>query len=374
MDILISRNDLARAISITQNIVERRTTMPILGNVLLSAVDGKLKVSASDLEITAVAVANAKINSPGSTTVNARILSELVRELPDGEIKLKLTEGERLEIISQKSKFKIVGVSSDEYPSLPGIGFNVKGRISAHTLLEMINKTIYSVSQDETRFNLNGVCCEIASDGKKGKSLRMVATDGHRLAMITRTVGDFSFKERVIVPRKGLNELKKILDVEDDVEVGIDVNDGFMIVENKDYKVSMRLIDAEYPDYNQVIPKQKGTLVQVSSDELCKAVRRVALLVTDKGKCIKLDFAKDSLKITSSSPELGEANEEIAIKYSGKPMSVGFNAKYILEFAASLGESQDIILELNGELGPGKLYTESDEAYFGIIMPMRLSS
>src|SRR5258708_896062 len=126
MDILINRSDLSRAISITQNIVERRTTMPVLGNVLLSAVDGKLKVSASDLEITAVAVANAKVNSPGSTTVNARILSELVRELPEGEIRLKLTEGERLEITSLKSKYKIVGVSSDEYPSLPGIGFNVK--------------------------------------------------------------------------------------------------------------------------------------------------------------------------------------------------------------------------------------------------------
>lgn len=373
MDISISKADLSRAIYITQNIVEKRTTMPILANVLLSAGDGKLKISASDLEITAVAVAPAQISSPGSTTVNAKIFSDLVRELPEGDVKIKLSEGERLEITSNKSKFRMIGVSSDEYPSLPGIGFEVKSRISSKAFSDMINKTLYSVSQDETRFNLNGVCFESTGEGKKNRSLKMVATDGHRLSLITRPAGDFSFKERVIVPRKGLSEIKKVIDSEGDTEIGIDINDGFLVIENKDFKVSMRLIDAEYPDYNQVIPSKKGELAVIPGEELGKALRRVALMVTDKGKCVRLDFSKDTLKIISSSPELGDASEELSIKYGGKPLSVGFNAKYLLDFIASVGESQTITLELNGELGPGKVFTENDEAYFGIVMPMRLN-
>lgn len=373
MDITVSKSELSKSISIIQSIVEKRTTMPILANVLISATDGKLKIYASDLEITAVSFTNATINSPGSTTVSARVFSELVRELPDGDIRLKLTEGERLEITTQKSKFKIIGVSAEEYPSLPGVSFNVKGKINAAVLLDMINKTLYAVSQDETRFNLNGVCCEL-EDGKKEKTLKMVATDGHRLAMISRTIKDFSFKQRVIIPRKGLNEIKKVIEAERDSDVGIDINEGFLIVETKDFKVSMRLIDAEYPDYNQVIPKQKGIVALIPTNELVRALRRVSLMVTDKGKGVRLDFSKDSLRINSSSPELGEASEEISINFAGKQTSVGFNAKYLLDFALSVQETQNLAIEINGELGPGKIYAENDESYFGIVMPMRLSA
>lgn len=375
MDIILSKNDLYRVIQVTQNIVEKRTTMPILANILLSAVDGKLKVSASDLEITAVAVATAQVVSPGSTTVNAKIFSDLVRELPDDEVRLKLCEGERLEITSRRSKFRIVGVSAEEYPSLPGIGFEVKGRIKSQIFSEMISKTLYAVSQDETRFNLNGVCLEMTGEGKKGdRALRMVATDGHRLSTITRPVTDFSFKERVIVPRKGLNEIKKVLEIDTDNDIGIEISDGFLIIENKEFKVSMRLIDAEYPDYSQVIPKQEGSIAIINGEDLSMALRRVALMVSDKSKCVRLEIENESIRIVSSSPELGDATEEVPVKYSGKPLSVGFNAKYLIDFVASVGEKQPIILELNGELGPGKLYTESDHSYFGIIMPMRLTS
>ena len=375
MDLTVSKQELLKLINITQNVVEKRTTMPILANVLISATDGKLKLSASDLEITAVASGSAHVNSPGSTTVNARIFCDLVKELPDDEVRIKLSEGERLEITSRKSKFRINGVSAEEYPSLPGVGFKIKGQISSKVLLDMINKTLYAVSHDETRFNLNGVCFEIVSEGKKGnKSLRMVSTDGHRLSMISRSVGSFDFQNKVIVPRKGLNEIKKILDTNEDEVTGIDINDGFLVIENREAKVSMRLIDAEYPDYNQVIPKQKGVEASIPIADISQSLRRVALMVTDKGKCVRLDFAKDTLRVVSSSPELGDATEELSIKYDGKPLSVGFNARYILDFALSLEESKNMIIELNGELGPGKFYAENDDSYFGIIMPMRLSS
>jgi DNA polymerase-3 subunit beta len=375
MELTISKSDLTKALFATESVVEKRATMPILSNVLLSASEGKLKISATDLEITALASAPAKIKSPGSTTVNAKIFSDIVRELPDTDVTLKVGEGERLQIATKSATLKMNGVSAEEYPSLPGLGFEVRSKVSAKEFVEMVNKTIFAVSLDETRFILNGVCFEPVGEakGKKGgKSLRMVATDGHRLAMITRPLSGLDFSERVIVPRKGLSEVRKLLSFDEDREVGFDIRDGFLILETPDGKVSMRLLDGEFPDYNQVLPKQEGVLATMVASELTQALRRVALMVSDKGKCVRLDFSADRLRISSSSPELGEATDEMSIRYAGKPLSVGFNAKYILDILGSLGESPNVAIELHGELGPGKFYAVGDESHVSIVMPMRI--
>jgi DNA polymerase-3 subunit beta len=190
--------------------------------------------------------------------------------------------------------------------------------------------------------------------------------------MITRPITGLSFNERVIVPRKGLSEIRKILDEQCENEVGIDINEGFLVLETSDAKISMRLIDGEFPDYNQVLPKDKGVTATVSGEELAQALRRVVLMVTDKAKCVRFDFSKGALKIFSSSPELGDASEEIPVKYEGQALSLGFNARYLLDFAASLSESQALTIELHGELGPGRFQAGDDDSYCGIIMPMRL--
>lgn len=375
MEITIAKAELARALYLTQSIVERKTTMPILANVLISAADRKVKFSATDLEITAVATVPAEVRSPGSTTVNAKVFGDIVRELPEGDVTLRLTEGHRIEVTARTSKVRINGVTADEYPSLPGVGFAPKTKFSSAQLLEMIEKTLYAVSLDETRYNLNGVCFELVpGKGKKdGRSLRMVATDGHRLALITRPVGDMELPEQSIVPRKGLTEIKKFLDAGSDKPVTMDFHNGFLVVESGDAKVAMRLIDGEFPDYNQVLPQKKGVDAVINSAEFAQALRRVALMVTDKGKCVKLDFAKNKLRISSSSPELGEANEELEVKYPGAPLSIGFNARYLLDIASSLQENQPLTIELHGELGPGRFFPEGDESYTAIVMPMRLS-
>ena len=156
-------------------------------------------------------------------------------------------------------------------------------------------------------------------------------------------------------------------------EIGIDIIEGFLVVESGDTKITMRLIDGEFPDYKQVFPKQEGIPAVISSEPMVQALKRVALMVTDKGKCVKMDFSKDRLRISSSSQELGEAKEEMGITYDGEPLSVGFNAKYAIDFANSINEAGNIVIELNGELGPGKFYSEGDQSYVGIIMPMRLT-
>lgn len=375
MEVTIAQNDLARCLMATQNIVERKTTMPILVNVLITASADRLSISATDLETTAVATVAAQVHSFGSTTVNTKMFAEIVRELPSGEVKLKLHPGERLEIISNNSSLRLIGVSAEEFPALPGMAMQVGGRIGARQLLEMINKSIYAASLDETRFNLTGVCFEKIVDGRgKGAiSLRLIATDGHRLAMITRGVEDIKLDQSVIIPRKGLLELKKILDIYSDQEIGFAIEEGFCLVETPREKISMRLIDGEFPDYNQVIPKGDGEQVVVNSRQLADALKRVALMVADKGKGVRLEFSGNLLRISSSSPELGEAEEEMDVKYGGEPLAIGFNARYVIDIVSALADEGELCIELNGKTGPTKFYAVGDRSAIAVLMPMRIA-
>lgn len=373
MEFTIASPELHKVLQMVQSIVEKRTTMPILSNVLLSANQDSLRVSATDLEITAALEVPAKVSKKGSTTVNAKVFGDLVKELPEGLVQIKLGDAERLEITAGATKLKIVGVSADEYPALPGLGFEVKTRIEAQQLLDMIQKTVHAMSSDETRYNLNGLCFEMHQGGKKSPGvLRLVATDGHRLALVSRPC-DLELKERIIVPRKGVMEIKKILE-DTSGEIGIAFEEGFLILQNQLAKISIRLIDGEFPDYNQVIPKEAGVVAKVGVKNITQALRRVALLVTDKSKCVRFDFSKGRLRLSSASPELGEASDELDIEYTGKPLSVGFNAKYLADFASALNEENSLSVELHGELGPGRFSIEGDDSFMGIIMPMRLTA
>lgn len=373
MDITITKSELTKALFVTESIVEKRNTMPILSNLLLAAADGKLEISATDLEITALTSVNATVKSPGSITVNAKIFADIVRELPDSDITIKLGERDRIEICANNARLKMIGASSEGFPSIAVLNFEARGVINSRELLDIINKTIYAVSIDETRFILNGVCFEMVSQEKNISSVRLVATDGHRIALATRNIKGFSFKDRVVVPRKGLAEIRKLVSFDENRPVGIDIRDGNLLLDTGESKICVRLLDGEFPDYNQVLPKEAGVIARVNSAVIAQVLRRVALMVSDKGKCVRLDFDVDTLRISSSSPEIGEATEEISLEYSSKPFSVGFNAKYILDIITSFGEAQTVVMELNGDQGPCKLTVEGDDSSIAVIMPMRLN-
>lgn len=372
LHVVVQRADVHKALAMAQSIVERKTTMPILSNILLSAKDGNFKISATDLEIASVIKVPGKIKGQGSLTVNGKILSELVKELGDGDIEFRVVEGARLKISSNRSELNIVGVSAEEYPSLPGVSLDTKGKISASLLQEMIQRTLYCVSADETRFNLTGVCFEWLEDKKSGSQLRLAATDGHRLAAITRPVSGLSITERVIVPKKGLQELRRLLEEQVQEEIGFSIQEGFMVVETNEAKMSVRLIDGEFPDYHQVIPKDPGSEVRVRSADLAQALRRVSLVIPDKIKGVEFNIAQGGLKISSSSSELGDAKEELIVDYAGEPIRVGFNARYVLDLIQSFGEESTLVMDLHGEVGPGRFFTEQDRACIAIVMPMRL--
>ncbi len=385
MEITISKTELSKLLHVTLAIAEKKSTMPILGNILLSAEDKNFKVTASDLEITAIASSSASVKKQGSITVSAKVFGDLVRELPDGEITIRSVDRDRIEVVAGSSKMKIVGVGAEEYPVPPGLALKTKCKLPAPTLIEMINKTLYAVSLDEGRYNMNGVCLEITKEGK-ASGIGMVATDGHRLALITRPLEGVAFTglshkgtgktnasvDHVIVPRKGIAEVRKALETVGDVPVGVDVSEGFLVVEGPAWKLVVRLLDSEFPNYEQVLPKQEGNKITVLSSQLAHALKRVSLVVSDKNKGVRFDFFTNLVRISSSSPELGEAQEELEIQYTGKDFSVGFNARYIIDVLGTIGENQPFVLELNGETGPGKFYAESDESCFGIVMPLRL--
>jgi DNA polymerase-3 subunit beta len=385
MEITIPKSELAKLLHITLAIAEKKSSMPILGNLLLSAEGKSFKLTASDLEVTAIANGTATVKKPGSITVGAKVFGDLVRELPDGDVTVRSADRDRVEVVAGPSKLKIVGMGAEEYPVPPGLALKTKCKLPAPTLIEMINKTLYAVSLDEGRYNMNGVCLEIAKDGK-ATALRMVATDGHRLALITRPLDGVEFTglvrkgekksegtvDHVIVPRKGLAEVRKALETAGDVPVGVDVSEGFLVVEGPAWKLVVRLLDSEFPNYEQVLPKSAGTRITVLSSQLSQALKRVSLVVSDKNKGVRFDFFKNLVKISSSSPEVGEALEELEVQHAGKDFSVGFNARYIIDVLSAVSENQAFVLELNGETGPGKFYTESDESCIGIVMPLRL--
>jgi len=371
MNFSISKEKFSRLLYLTHSIVERRNTMPILANVKLNAEDGKVFISATDLEVSLMGEAEATVKTSGSTTVDAKVLYDIVKELPSDTVSLALGKNQRLEIQSGQSKFKINGTSSDEFPALAGTQLSRPVSIDATMFYEMFDKTAFSVSTDETRYNINGVLAEtVPGDSAKTQSLRFVATDGHRLALIDRAAQGFSLAEAVIIPRKGLQEIKKVLEGNDGA-AKVEVRDGFFSVQSGNVTLGVRLVDGQFPDYRQVIPSESKTEVELGRAEFLAAVKRVSLVTTDKNKAVRFRVAENTLTVSSSSQEYGEATDTVAVQQNGEDVEIGFSARYVIDLLAAMSGSETITLRLNGDLGPGVFVGSGIENYSCIVMPMR---
>ena len=372
MKIRVNKKDLMALLSKTQNIVEKRNTMPVLINVLLQVEKNQMTVFATDLEVSLTDNADVSVETPGKIAVNAKNLFDIVRELGEGEIQLETKSNNRLQIKQNKSVFNIVGISPEEYPVFPTYKTNDFIKVNPDVLLEMIERTIYSVSNDETRYHLNGVYFEKNTDGGKTK-FRMVATDGHRLSLVERFTADESaniINSGVIIPKKGLAEVKKIIDSsEGDIEMAIEGSQ--LIVKSESTILMVRLIEGKYPNYQQLIPQGLKKAATIDRDSLLSSIRRVSLLSNQKSKGVTIALTKDRMEISSNNPELGDAKEEIEVDYSGEDLKIGFNAKYILDILNSFSEDR-LSLELDGQLSPGLIRPENDKNYTCVVMPMRI--
>jgi len=371
MEVTIRREDLQRGLYLVQGVVERRTTLPILANVLLESAEGGLALTATDMEVGLRDVVAADVKKKGTVSVSARKLYEIMREVAAEQVVLKSSQSGWVEVLAGRSKFKIVTMDPKDFPELPLGGRGADGvtvRIAAGTLREMIDKTLFAVSTDESRFNLAGVFMGPGEDG----ALRMVATDGHRLALIDRRVPEAKLERGVIMPRKGLIEARRLLENAEDTEITL-------VVSPKDVRMSlpavsffMRLVEGEFPDYRQVIPGASRVQARAKREDMLAALRRMSLLASERSRGVKLQLERGRLEFSASNPDQGEASEDIEVAYGGEPLSIGFNARYLIDVLSVHGEGEEIELGLTDEVGPGVVRGSQDPDFTYVVMPMRL--
>lgn len=373
MKFKIDKNDFLKLLYKTQNVIEKRNTMPMLSNALIVAEKDKLKIYATDLEISINDECSAIVEIPGKVAVNAKNLFDLVKELSDEPVQVFKKPNNWLEIKSKKALFNLVGVAAEEFPAFPEIDVKEFAKVQCVVLQDMIEKTLYSVSHDETRYHLNGVFFEKVVLKDKETKFRMVATDGHRLSLIDKklemSLGGKS-DSGVIIPKKGLYELKKLLENgEGSLDMGLE--GSHLVVKKDSTTLYIRLIDGKYPNYQQLIPAKLAKTVGVSKELLLASLRRVSLLSNQKSKGITMSINKNLMEIYSNNPELGDAKEELEVKYEGDSIKIAFNAKYLMDILNNI-QDEEIDIQLNDQLSPGIVRPSSDSTYTCVVMPMRI--
>ena len=369
MNLAINKDQLLNGLQSVQNVVSTRTTLPILSNVLLRAEGDRLELTATDLDVTISATVEASVKEPGATTLPVKKLFGIVRELTNSEIELSVNDKNVTSLRCGPSFFKIRGLGPEEFPPPPNFKDDKKVTLPQEKVRSMLRKTSYAISTDESRYVLNGIFINL-SDHK----LTMVATDGRRLAMADEEVDISESSEgQFIVPSKAVNELNRLLTDKGEVEIRYTENQAaFGLHDEQGQRVALttKLIEGNYPNYRQVIPGETKERIPLSREEFMHALRRVEIMTSDKQNSVKFALSKNCLAITANSPDVGEAQETMAINYKGKEMAIAFNPGYLIDPLNNLS-NDEVFLELIDELSPGVLKINGPFLY--VVMPMRLS-
>jgi DNA polymerase-3 subunit beta len=374
MKFTIGKSDLLRGVGRIQSVVEKRNTMPILANVHIDAQkngkDGRIELAATDLEVGIRSTHDADVKKPGRLTVSAKKLYEILRELPEEPIQLEATPFSLLSLRCARAAFDLAGNAAEEYPALPALLPGETVSVAGLLLGQMIERTMYAASADETRYNLNGVFVEFIPETQK---LRMVATDGHRLAHVDRPLGIelTSLGRGVIIPRKGLAELKRLVDEDDSDEVELGFEGSNALVRKRGVTLSMRLIEGEFPNYRQVIPKPGKHQIVMPAEPLIQALRRVIVIAAERSRAVKLELSAGTMRLSSNNPDLGEAREELDADYDGEELALAFNARYLLDALTYLG-AKEVRLGFQDAVSPAQLTPADDPDSLAVVMPMRL--
>lgn len=368
MKFIIHRNPLFEALSKAQSVVERKNTVPILANVLFMVEGSELSLCATDLEVGIKTKLPVHGSQDGKVTISAKALLDIVKELPQENLEITKKDNDWVEIVCGKSRFKVVSLSASEYPALPAFEEKKYLDASIDGMKEMVDRTSFAVSTDATRYLMNGVFLEALDKN----IMRMTATDGHRLAFMDRELFQQvpEFKRGVIIPRKGLTELRKFMD-EGDQTIGLAFERGYIFAHLNNHYLFIRLIEGEYPDYRQVIPKSTDRVVKIGKEAFYSALKRVSLLAHEKSRGVKFSIQPELLTIFSSNPDLGEAKEELDVQYQGEPVSIGFNAKYLMECLA-VTEAENVEFHFKDHLSPGIMRSEGQPNHTYVVMPMRI--
>ncbi len=378
MELTIEKQQFLRGLARTHGVADRKSSMHILSNVLLSTEgDTSLRLSATDLYLGVTAIVPAKIKKPGSIAVSARTLFDIVKNLPDAEVIWKLTDSHAVEVSCGKVRYRIPAMPGEDFPPLPNAGDAAFAELDASVLADLISLTQYSMSHDDTRPHLAGTLFEC-----DGKVVRMVTTDGHRLSKAERKL-DAKGKAKsfsMLVPHKGISELKRLLDDvraakgkgETEATIGIATAGGNAFFQREDLSLSVKLADENFPPYDKVIPSKQSRTVIAARGPLVEALRRISLVANDKSGGVQLMIEPGTLRLQSQNPDVGEGSEEVDVDYAGDGLRIGFNARYLLDALGALPHDE-VALELSGERDPGVLKPVGSESEFiGVIMPMRI--
>lgn len=364
MKIVCPKERLLNAISQIQGAVSPKTTLPILANVLLEANAGILTLTATDLDIGIQYKIPVEMAEPGASTLPAKRLFSIIRELPDGDVEIVINQAHAATITCGSAYFRVVGIGREEFPKLPEFPEAKTYEIPQSLLKEMINKTSYSMCHDESRYVLNGIYVSV-----KLNKVIMVATDGRRLAFIEKHVKLPKDAEmEVIIPAKTVQELVKLLNAEDNASIVLAKNQIAFKLPN--CTLISRLIEGVYPNYKQVIPEGLEQKITLNKEEFLSAVKRSTLITNDRSNSIKLNFLPQHLVISANTPDVGESRESINIPYEGKDIEVAFNPNYIVDVLKNLDE-QEVMFEVTDSVNPGIIRTGPEFLY--VIMPMRVS-
>lgn len=370
MEFSVKKFDLQEELSLTQGVVERKTTIPILSNILCEAKGSRLTITATDLELSIRTSCEARVKKEGAGTIPAKKLLELVRLLPDGEIKFKLLENHWVQVTSDRRNYKLVGMSKDNFPSLPEFPHAVV-KIPVKLLADVIAKTTFAISMEESRYTLNGALLVL-----KPGSITMVATDGHRLAMVEtdHKFEGFSAEPRVLIPKKAMSEIQRLAaESSNDAQVDFAQDESHLFFQFGWRLLTSRKLTGQFPNYEAVLPRDANKTVVLERGELQDALRRVSQLADARSHAVKFTLAKEGVEISASSPEYGEAKEAIEKEFKGDPISIGFNAQYLLDFLSAAADGP-ISFELKDDQSAGQLRPLADEAsrYRYVVMPMRI--
>ena len=367
MEVRIDRDTFLDGVQKVQGIAETKGAMPILAHLLLTTEQDRISIQATDLEIGARGYYSANVITAGEMTLNAKKLFDILRELPREEVHLVKEDNHWVRVKCGKSKFRLPGMPPEDFPPFPEFSQDSLMEFSSKLLKEMIRKTFFAQSPDETRQVLNGLLLE-----KENGKLKMVGTDGHRLAIVRRDLGDTSKGEKLsyLIPKKALAELMKLIE-DEEATFSFSAKNNHMAFMQGDQVIVSRKIDGKFPNYQQVIPSDNKLQVKINRDIFQQALKRVALLADEKSKMVRFDIQSGNITLTTDTTELGEAREEIAISYSGEDVSVGLNAKYVLD-VLNVMDDEEVVLNLKDEKSSCLITSNADKDYQSIVMPMRL--
>jgi DNA polymerase-3 subunit beta len=364
MKFTVSRQELLDRLSNIQNIVEKRNTMPILSHFLLDARKGGSFITATDIETAIREPIEAEVQLEGRLCIPARKLYEIVKEIEE-DVTIESDDAQWIKIKAGASNFRLACLAPEEFPAWPQMQEAEEIRVEPATLEKMIEGTVYSAGESDTRYTLNGLLFHVIEN-----ALTVVGSDGHRMAVIERALSKgLGEEKKVIVPRKTVSELRKFLGEEGEVSVSIGSN--HILFRTADIEFLARLIDGTYPNYSQVIPSDNDKKIFLNRAEFIKALRRVSVMSRERSNAIKMEVEPSLVKLASSNPDLGEARDEMAVRYEGESLTMGFNARYLLDVLSAMS-ADSVVMELKDQLSPTLLKEEGDEKYRCVVMPMRI--